>query len=339
MKEKIISICIPSYNRPDEIGRLLKSIDSEKYADKIEIVICEDKAPRRLEVRQTVEDFKERSKYDVNYIENEKNCGYDGNLRNLINNACGEYVIFMGDDDMFIPRRLDGFIDYINQHKYCGYFLRCYQNVSSNGTVAEFKYFDKDSIFEPSAETYISMFDKSVFISGFTIKRIYAKSVETEKFDGSLLYQMYLLSEICRKYPSGYYNLPITQSIEGGIPYFGNSESEKGLYDPGEISVRNSLNFMNWYCKVVDFSAEKYNDNTNMRIKHNMSKYSYTFMCEQRDKGFKAFNGYVNELKMLGFGTSVYFYIYYVGLVIFGRKRCTALIQWIKKIIGRRPQL
>lgn len=339
MKEKLISICIPSYNRPEEIGRLLKSVDSERYANQIEIVVCEDKAPRRVEVRNVVEGFSKNSHYDVNYIENEVNCGYDKNLRNLINNATGEYIIFMGDDDMFIPGRLDGFIDYVCAHRDCGYILRCYQNVAADGSVAEFKYFSEDKVFPPSADTYISMFDKSVFISGFTIKREYAKTVESNDFDGSLLYQMYLLTEICRKYPSGYYNTPITQAIEGGTPFFGNSESEKDLYDPGEISVRNSVNFMRWYCKVVDASAKKYNDDTNKRIKHNMSKYSYTFMYVQRKKGIKTFKAYVKDLKEMGFGTSIYFYLYYWGLLILGEDKCTKTITWLKKVIGHRPNL
>ena len=339
MKDYLISICIPSYNRPKEIGRLLNSIDSDYYTDQLEIVICEDKAPRRLEVREVVQEFKDSSQYIVNYIENEENCGYDKNLRNLINNAHGEYILFMGDDDMFIPGRLDGFITYVKKHRDCGYILRCYQNVAVDGSVAEFKYFEEDKVFEPSADTYITMFDKSVFISGFTIKREYAQAIESDSFDGSLLYQMYLLSEVCRVYPSGYYHTPITQSIEGGTPFFGNSENEKKLYDPGEISIKNSVNFMKWYCKLINASAEKYHDDTDLRIKKNMSKYSYCFMCVQRHRGIKIFNDYVRELKKMGFGISAYFYVYYIALLILGEKRCTKMIQLIKKKLGRRPQL
>ena len=337
-KDKLFSICIPSYNRPIELRRLLDSIDTTRIND-IEIVICEDNAPKRKEVSSQVDDFKKTSPYELVYIENENNCGYDKNLRNLINSATGDYILFMGDDDMFIPGRLDGFINFVVKHPNCGYFLRCYQNISSDGSIAEFKYFKEDMVFMPSVETYISMFDKSVFISGFTVKRNYAKAIETEQFDGSLLYQMYLLTEICRKYPSGYYNIPITQAIEGGVPFFGNSESEKDLYDPGTVSVRNSVNFMRWYCKLIDFSAEKYKDDSNYRIRHNMSKYSYSFMCEQRDKGISVFNSYVKELKKMGFASSCYFYIYYVGLILIGTKNCSSIIKKLKKLFGRRPQL
>lgn len=43
MEEKLFSICIPSYNRPAEIRRLLNSIDTT-HVDEVEIVICEDKS-------------------------------------------------------------------------------------------------------------------------------------------------------------------------------------------------------------------------------------------------------------------------------------------------------
>ena len=71
MDTPLLSICIPSYNRPEELYRLLKSIDI-KANDKVEIVICEDYAPRREEVRQQVNKFKLESNYKICYHENEK---------------------------------------------------------------------------------------------------------------------------------------------------------------------------------------------------------------------------------------------------------------------------
>lgn len=56
MQKKFFSICIPSYNRPAEIRRLLDSIDTTHF-DEVEIVICEDKAPKREEVRAQVQDL------------------------------------------------------------------------------------------------------------------------------------------------------------------------------------------------------------------------------------------------------------------------------------------
>lgn len=338
MDRKLFSICIPSYNRPAEIRRLLDSIDT-MYVDGIEIVICEDKAPKRLEVRKQVEDFKSQSKYDVVYVENEDNCGYDCNLRNLINNASGEFILFMGDDDLFVSGALDKFYDFVYKHKDCGYILRSYRNNYADGSHQDFRYYSCDRRFEASDETYMAMFDKSVFISGFTIRREYAKQFETNRFDGSLLYQLYLLAEVCRIYPSAYCHIIITQAIEGGTPYFGKSKAEQGLYVSGSNPMSNSLNFMGWYVKLIDYIAEKYHNDTNKIIKHNMSKYSYGFLNAQRKSGIKVFTQYAKELKKMGFASSVYFYIYYIGLLVLGVKGCDKLIAALKKIIGHRPQL
>ena len=55
MTVPFLSICIPSYNRPQQLGELLASVDCNPTD--IEIVICEDLAPKRLEVRAIANAF------------------------------------------------------------------------------------------------------------------------------------------------------------------------------------------------------------------------------------------------------------------------------------------
>ena len=115
MKAPFLSICIPSYNRTTELGNLLASIDCDP-AD-IDVVICEDLAPKRLDVRAMVNAYAEASAYYINYQENSINLGYDGNLRRLVECARGEYIMFMGDDDLFVPGALARFIKLL-KHKW-----------------------------------------------------------------------------------------------------------------------------------------------------------------------------------------------------------------------------
>jgi abequosyltransferase len=88
MTAPFLSICIPSYNRPKQLGELLTSIKCNPVD--IEIVICEDFAPRRIEVEAVVYAFVQTSVFQIHYHENPINRGFDGNLRNLVECASGE---------------------------------------------------------------------------------------------------------------------------------------------------------------------------------------------------------------------------------------------------------
>lgn len=335
----LISICIPSYNRPEDLERLLESIDS-KSGELIQIVICEDKSPKREAIGIVVDKFKKQSIYDLKYLENQDNLGYDKNLRELFKHADGEYVLFMGDDDMFIPEALDKYLDFLNQHKNCGYILRSYKNIYLDGSFEYFKYYKSNMEFDAGVNTYIELFDKSVFISGFCIKRKYSIPFMTDELDGSLLFQLYLLAEVCIRYPSAYCEIPLTQAIVGkAIPMFGSSESEKGLYTPGTITIENSINFLKMYFKVIEYVDKNNKIKSLDIIQKNMSKYSYPSISIQWEKGRKEYKRYISELRKIGMDKSIYFEIYNIGLLFFGKKFCDNLIRFIKKVYGRRPKL
>jgi len=141
-----LSICIPSYNRPELLARLLRSIDVP--GDTVEIVICEDMAPNRERVREEVQEFQASTPYRVRYFENTQNLGYDRNLRELIGKARGEFIVFMGDDDRFVPGKLDDFIGYLRSQPDVGYVLRSYLVEHDDGRSELFRYFPRSERFE-----------------------------------------------------------------------------------------------------------------------------------------------------------------------------------------------
>ena len=333
-----ISICIPSYNRPEELLRLLKSIDSENYA-LVDILVCEDKSPKRDEIARIVADYKATSPYNLTYIENVQNLGYDKNIKNLVANAQGDFIVFMGDDDTFIPGALDLLHDFLSENEDLGYVLKSHRFHFKNGKTEEFRYFDGNQFFDKGLETYVTLFRRSVFISGFTVNRHYAKDLITDKFDGGLLYQMYLLAETAMHHRCAYFDTPLTQADDEGIPYFGSSETEKGLYTPGTITVNNSLQFLSGFFDITTFMDKKYNIESTSRIKHDMSKYFYPSLAIQRNKGVVEFLRYVKKLSAMGFNSSLYYYIYVAALTVLGKSVCDNTILTLKKMIGRTPQL
>lgn len=336
--EKFFSICIPSYNRPNDLKRLLESIDYNK-PNEFEIIICEDKSPKRKEIRKKVNLFKETSNYEVKYYENNDNLGFDKNLRELIRRAQGEYIIFMGDDDEFIPNGLDNFIDFLKDNDHLGYVLKRARKIHYDNKIEEFRYYNTNRFFDKGYNSYTKLFRRSVFISGFTFKRRYSLPFLIDDLDGTLLYQIYILAEITLEYPSAYCDILLTQEHEGGTPYFGSSENENSLYEPGKVTMSNSINFIKGFLRITKFLDEKYGFDSTEEIKLDMSKYSYPLLSIQRNKGIKDFYIYFKKLKKLNLNKSIYFYIYFFGLLILGEKNCDNIILLLKKILKKSPNL
>lgn len=337
-KTKKISICIPSYNRPYELKRLLDSIDT-KNSEKVEVIICEDKSPKRNQINEIVETFRNGTDLSVKYYENEVNLGYDKNLKEIISKASGDFIVFMGDDDTFIPNAFDKLLGFLEDNNNLGYVLKSHQYIFKNRSVEKFRYFDGNQFFKAGESTYIELFRKSVFISGFTINRNYIQDLLVDDFDGTLLFQLYLLAEVSMNHDCAYFDTPLTQALEEGIPFFGNSESEKDLYTPGTITIENSLNFLKGFFKITSFIDSKYNLKSTNKIKIDMSKYFYPSLAIQREKGLKEFFRYVKELNKIGFNCTIYYYIYIILLVLFGKKNSDNVIVILKKILGKTPKL
>lgn len=332
-----VSICIPSYNRPEALRRLLESIDTKRISE-VQIVICEDNAPKRLEVRNVVETFIKQTDYDIKYVENSENLGHGKNLRECIKQADGEYVIFMGDDDMFIPEAFDIYFSFIKEHRNCGYILRTSRQLLENGNYEYFKYYNDNKVFSPGIITYSQLFLKSVFMSGFTIKRDLVKDYTIDTLDDTLLFQLFLLAEVCLNYPAAYCNTPVVEGVGDGTSYFGTNKKETGLYTPG-VLVTNNMNFIRGFFKITNYIDAKHNINSTKIINNELSKYSFPLMSFSRGLGRKYFKEHCQKLRDIELDHTIYFNIYYYGLLIFGEKFCKNVILLIKKILGRRINL
>ena len=336
-----LSICIPSYNRPIELRRLLASIPLSASAE-IEIIIAEDKSPKREEVRNVAAEFHRQGVFEVRYIENSSNLGYDGNLRSLAKLARGTYIMYMGDDDTIETANLEVFLRFIKDNSDCAYVMKCHSFVHDSGVVEPFRYYTGSRRFPPGFSAFKELFRKSVFVSGFCFKRVEAEPFHTDCFDGTLLYQLYLLSELVLQYPSAYCDTPLTiQSARlRGIPMFGSSEREEKLYTPGKITVDNSVNFMKGYFKMAAYIDAKYSLGAVDFLRRDFSKYSYPVIAIQRWRGVREFRKYCLRLeKNIGINETIYYYIYYWALICFGKKICDMLIVVIKRILGSTPRL
>lgn len=339
MSSPFLSICIPSYNRPGELRNLLASIDCSP--SEVEVVICEDLAPKREEVRAIVTAFASSSAYQIHYHENTTNRGFDGNLRRLVECATGEYIMFMGDDDLFVPGALDQFIAFLKQHRDKPYVLRSYLTEHPDGRTEYFRYLPKIQVLPAGEATVAWLFKRSVSLCGFTISREQALQFATTDLDGTLLYQIYLMAQVCLKQDSIYCDIPITHAVQtfrGDKPMFGNSEAEKSRFTPGTVSHDNSINFTKAYFEVTGYLDKQHGTNLTQRVRIDLSKYSYPFLSIQRKRGIVSFLRYAKRLEReVGFGCTAYFHLYKWALVLFGERACDRLIGVIKRRLGHTP--
>lgn len=334
-----LSLCIPSYNRPEGIKRALESVDAEKYASELQIVVCEDCAPKRLEVRAVVEEFKKNSKYAVKYVENEVNLGHGKNWRHCAHEAEGEYLMYIGDDDMVAPKALDSFMEWLHAHDNLGYVCRAYQTLQPDGTVTDNRYYNKDRFYEPGIDAYVAFFMKSNLMTGYTIKREYTYDFEDPSVDYTLYYQMYLMAEVCLRYPSGYCNIPVGQYVGDGISYFGTNEVEKAYYKPGE-NAATQLSNNEMFFAVTKLIDEKNDINSTMLIKKQWATYSaYPTLLKYRRMNINEMKKCRKELIRMDLHHSKYFNVYYYALLILGPNNCEKIINCLKKINGGRPEL
>lgn len=344
MTQKLISICIPTYNRPTQLKRMLESIDATKVED-IDIVISENCAPKQIETRKVVEQYQKTHPYEIHYFENERNLGYDKNIRALVARATGRFCVFFSDDDMAMPEALDRYIEFVRQHQNCGYILRSYRNYYNTDETKwqDFYYYTSEREFPAGRDTAIELFNKSVFLSGFTIRQEYAKEYVIDNLDGSLLYQMYLLLQVCRRYPSAYSRILVSKSVPYGenIHYFGTGDGEEGYKDAAKMEGENTINFIGWYVKFFNYIDQEYKDGTGTELLLGLSNMIYPTMATQlhSNPSKKAFKKFCNRLFEVGIVKTTKARIYYYALLIFGAKFCDWVVSTIKKVLGHRPKL
>ncbi len=337
---KQISVCIPAYNRADLLGELLDSIIVQDFDD-YEVVICEDKSPEREQIRRVAYEYVKRFPGRIRYIENPDNLGFDGNIRNIIEQASGEYCFFMGNDDLMCPGALAKAAGAVNRHPDTGIVLRSYAafDGSPDNITQTYRYFDRELFFPAGPKTISTIYRRSVFITGMVFHRESAAKYATDRFDGTLLYQLYLAANILAEKNALYLPDILVLYRSGGTPDFGNAEAESGKFVPTEQTPESSLHFIQCMLDIAAYVEKTRNVPIYKPIMKDISNYSLPILSIQRDKPFFTFVKYCNELARMGFWKSGMFYIYFILLTVLGASRLDKLVSFVKRRLGHTPTI
>ena len=102
-QEPLVSVLIPTYNRPFYFEQALKSALTQTYKN-IEIVIGDDST--NDETEQLIQPYLKQYP-TIRYIKNKKNIGQFENDLMLLEESNGEFVNLLKDDDLFHPQKLE----------------------------------------------------------------------------------------------------------------------------------------------------------------------------------------------------------------------------------------
>lgn len=335
-----ISVCIPAYNRAAVLPELLESVLTQDFCD-FEIVINEDGSPEREQIRKVVDYYSALYPERIRYFENEENLGYDANLKSLIERARGEYCLFMGNDDLMCPGALKVISSAISRYPKVGVFLRSFAafDGTPSNIVQTFRYFDKELFFPAGARSISTFYKRSVVIPGVTIRREAALQFATNRFDGSLLYQIYLIANILVEWNGVFSPEIVTWYRNGGVPDFGNSASEKGKFVPRTRTIDSSVSFMRGMLEIARYVEETRHVEIFRSILKDLSNYSYPILSVQAEKPVLDFFKYYVALIKLGFGRQLLFHMYFFSILLLGTRRMENIIAWMKKKLGHTPNI
>lgn len=102
-----LSICIPTYNRRNELVKLIKSIEEAinefQVAPSLEVIVCDNASDDGTEIEMNY--VISKLKY-VRYTRNICNQGFAANLNKTIELARGDYCWLLGSDDVILPGAL-----------------------------------------------------------------------------------------------------------------------------------------------------------------------------------------------------------------------------------------
>lgn len=253
-----ITVGVPAYARPDELRELIESVLAcDPPPD--ELLICEDASPQRDAIRQIVYAQRlalARSGCRLRYVENERNLGYDGNLRMLIAQASGDYLMLLGDDDQLYSNAIAETRRYVGAHPEVRFVSRTYRRFSGHrdrGVLNETWLAKSDAVFDRGNSSPALIFRLCGFVGGLVVKTDWARELATSRYDGSLYYQYYLACHAYFGAGIGYIGKAIVAGRAQNPPLFGHAAAEAGVHVPG--AYRPAARARMWR-GVLDISAD-----------------------------------------------------------------------------------
>lgn len=170
---KKLSICIPTFNRHPQLLKMLDrctaEIDNSCLSEAVEILIGDNASIDETNI--LCNSLIVKYNY-IRYYRNTENIGAEANWANLVNQAIGEYVWILSDDDYFIPGLLDDILNITKKETYNQIFLN-YSFFSLKDNERNYHDYKNPFVCDKSGFGFLTFFLETKFSSSLVSSNIF----------------------------------------------------------------------------------------------------------------------------------------------------------------------
>ncbi len=117
----LVSVILPTYNRPDMLKEALGSILSQTYKN-IEIIVINDAGENVSEIIKLV-----NGEGKIVYLQHKENRGLAAVRNTGLKAARGKYIAYLDDDDVYYPKHIETLIGFLETDNYKVAYTDAYQ--------------------------------------------------------------------------------------------------------------------------------------------------------------------------------------------------------------------
>jgi len=206
-QESLVSVIIPTYNRPEYLRKAIASAVRQTYRN-IEIIVSDDCSPDNPQA--IIDEFQDSR---IRLRRNPQNLGIALNVTSAFKEAKGKYVASLNDDDLWNEDYLAKLVPYLDVNPdlvvaFCDHYV-----IDSNDKIDYLKTEEntrywkrsqlKEGVYQPFYK--LSVVDGSVFIALATVIRRDAIDWDSIPLEVGLFWDLYLAYLACRSGKGAYY--------------------------------------------------------------------------------------------------------------------------------------
>lgn len=286
---KILSLCIPTYNRDWCVKQQIERLEhcSSSLFEKLEIIISDNCSTDNTQ--QIVEEAISRG-FPCRYSRNEVNLGMDGNFVSCFRMAKAKYVWLLGDDDWITIDSLEKIVSFLDCD--IDYGLVHINVRKRNGD--DFIIYDNDDEYCRQVSYYFT------FISSNIAQTKYVKDVQFEKYMGTWFTLIPLYFESLHREPKNVIcNLPV---FEGG-----KDAQRNGGYNLFQVFISNYLNLLKEFRSKKMISSNTYSYMKKNIFEEFLIYYIIRLLIHKEDTNFERNGGWAIVFRY--YWVNMYFYI------------------------------